>query len=134
MVTRLPLKLDDHTIKLVEGKNFAFLATIMPNGAPHVAPVWVDREADRILVNTATGRVKQKNATRDPRVAVSVADQDNMYDKVTIRGRVVAQTFEGADAHIDKLAKKYIGKDTYPWRSPTEKRIILEIEASHIST
>jgi len=128
----LPAELSDKAIRLIDGKNFAFLATILPDGSPHVAPVWIDREGDTILVNTAVGRAKQRNVTRDSRVALSIADQDNMYDKVVIRGRLRLQTLEGADAHIDKLAKKYIGKDKYPWRTPKEKRIILKIEPTHL--
>ena len=128
----MPAKLSDKAIRLIEGKNFAFLATILPDGSPHVAPVWIDREGDTILVNTAMGRAKQRNVTRDPRVALSIADQDNMYDKVVIRGLLRLQTLEGADAHIDKLAKKYISKDKYPWRTPKEKRIILKIEPTHL--
>jgi len=129
----LSVKLDVKAIRLVDGKNFAFLGTIMPDGAPHVAPVWIDREGDTILVNTAVGRVKQRNVARDPRVAISIGDQNNMYDKVVIRGRVASQTLEGADAHIDKLAKKYIGEDRYPSRQPGEKRIILRIEPTRLS-
>ena len=128
----MPAELSDKAIRLIDGKNFAFLATILPDGSPHVAPVWIDREGDTILVNTAVGRAKQRNVTRDSRVALSIADQNNMYDKVVIRGRLRLQTLEGADAHIDKLAKKYIGKDKYPWRTPKEKRIILKIEPTHL--
>ena len=121
-------------MKLIEGKNFAFLGTIMPNGSPQVTPVWIDHGGEIILVNTSMGRVKQKNVARDPCVAVTVADQNNMYDKIVIRGHVISQILEGADAHIDKLAKKYIGKDKYPSRAPDEKRVILKIEPNHIST
>ena len=131
---RLSVKLSDHAIKLIEGRNFAFLATIMPDGAPQVSPVWIDREGNIILVNTAIERVKQENVARDPRVALSVADQNNMYDKIVIRGRVISQTLEGADVQIDKLAKKYLGKDKYPGRGPEEKRVMLKIEPIHIST
>ena len=130
----MPLKLDDHASKLIEGKNFAFIGTIMPDGSPHVTPVWIDHDGDTILVNTSMGRRKQMNVTRDSRVAISVADQNNMYDKIVIRGHVISQILEGADTHIDKLAKKYIGKDKYPWRAPDEKRVILKIEPTHIST
>jgi len=126
--------LDDHAAKLIEGRNFAFLGTIMPDGSPHVTPVWVDHDGDMILVNTAMGRRKQKNVARDSRVAISVADQNNMYDKIVIRGHVISQILQGADAHIDKLAKKYIGKDKYPRTAPDEKRVILKIEPTHIST
>lgn len=128
----LSAKLNAKAVRLIDGKNFAFLATIMPDGAPHVAPVWIDREGDTILVNTAMGRVKQRNVTRESRVALSVADQNNMYDKIVIRGRVTSQTLEGANMHIDKLAKKYIGKDKYPSRAPGEKRVIIKIEPTQI--
>lgn len=129
----LPAKLNAKAIKLIDGKNFAFLATIMPDDAPQVSPVWIDHEGDTILVNTAVGRQKQKNTAREPRVAISIADQNNMYDKVVIRGRITSQTLQGADAHIDKLAKKYLGKDRYSWRQSGEKRIILKMEPSHVS-
>ena len=84
----------------------------MKNGSPHVTPVWVDHEGrDNILVNTAFGRIKQINTKRNERVALAVADASNQYEKVLIRGTVIEQTEQGADAHIDKLAKKYTGKD-----------------------
>jgi PPOX class probable F420-dependent enzyme len=130
----LSAKLDAKAVRLIDGKNFAFLATIMADGAPHVAPVWIDREGDAILVNTAMGRMKQRNATREPRVALSIADENNMYDKIVIHGRVVSQTLEGADAHIDKLARKYIGKEKYPWRTSGEKRVIFKIEPTRVLT
>jgi PPOX class probable F420-dependent enzyme len=100
----------------------------MADGSPQVTPVWVDHEGDVVLVNTAVGRMKQKNTARDNRVAISIASQDNPYDKVVIRGRVIAQTFEGAEAHIDKLANKYTGVTKYQRSQPDEKRIIIKIE------
>jgi PPOX class probable F420-dependent enzyme len=118
--------------KLFEGKNFAFVATLMKDGWPQITPTWVDLEDGRILVNTAEGRLKQKNISRDDRIAISVADQNNPYHMVTIRGRVAEQTKEGADEHIDKLAKKYLGVDKYPQRSPDEKRIILKIKPERV--
>lgn len=129
----MPTRLTTKAVRLIEGKNFAHLASVMPDGSPHVAPVWIDHEEDTILVNTALGRVKQRNVTRDPRVALSITDQEDPYDKIVIRGRVVSQTADGADEHIDKLAKKYVGKDTYPWRGPGENRIIIRIEPNRIS-
>ena len=118
--------------KLFEGKNFAFVATLMKDGWPQITPTWVDLEDGRILVNTAEGRLKQKNISRDDRIAISVIDQNNPYHMVTIRGRVVEQTKEGADEHIDKLAKKYLGADKYPLRSPDENRIILKIKPERV--
>jgi PPOX class probable F420-dependent enzyme len=118
--------------RLFQAKNFGFLATIMPDGSPQVTPVWVDIDGDYIIVNTAEGRLKQKNVSRDPRVAVSVADQSNPYSMVTVRGKVVEQTATGADDHIDKLAKKYLGMDTYPGRAPGEKRLKFKIKPERV--
>jgi len=126
-------KLTPNAIKLIEGKNFAFLATLLPDGSPHVAPVWIDHNGNVILVNTAIGRVKQQNAERDRRVSLSIADQNNPYDKIVIRGRVVAQITEGADQHIDKLATKYTGASKYKKSSPDERRVIIKIEPLRIS-
>lgn len=126
-------RLTPKAIKLIEGKNFAHVATIMPDGSPQVTPMWVDRDGGTILVNTRIGRVKQKNLARDPRVAISIADQSNPYDKVVIRGHVVSQTTEGADEHIDKLAKKYTGEDFDSLRTPGEKRIIIKVKPKYIS-
>jgi len=130
----LGIKLPDNVVKLIQGKNFGHLATIMPDGSPQVTPVWVDYENGFILVNTAEGRAKPRNVRRDKRVAISVADQNNPYSMASIRGKVVEITNKGGDAHIDKLAKKYIGKDKYPWRKPEEKRLILKIEPLHLAT
>ena len=121
-------KLTPEAVKLIEGKNFAHLATISSDGSPHVAPVWIDHDGDVILINTAMGRIKQKNTTKDPRVSISIVDQNNPYARVTIKGKVTQQTKQGADAHIDKLAKKYTGSDKYQNRQPGEQRVILRIE------
>ena len=119
--------------EIFEGKNFAHLVTLMPDGSPHASPVWVDVEGDTILVNAAEGRVKTKNIRRDPRVAISILDSDEPYRGVVlVRGRVTEVTHDGADDHIDKLAKKYIDKDKYPWRSEKEQRVIFKIEPDHI--
>jgi PPOX class probable F420-dependent enzyme len=128
----LGLKLTDTALKLIEGKNFAFFAIVLPDGSPEVTPVWIDHEGDFVLINTAMGRVKQKNATKGNRVSVSVADKDNMYERITIQGRVVEQTQENAEAHIDKLANKYTGAKKYERSSPTEKRVIIKIEPLRI--
>jgi PPOX class probable F420-dependent enzyme len=121
-------------IKLIEGKNFGYLATVMKDGSPQVTPVWVDHEGKNyILVNTALGRIKQKNTKRKSKVAIAIADASNQYEKVAIRGVVVEQTTKGADEHIDKLTKKYLGKEKYPYRSPSEKRVILKIRPEHVS-
>lgn len=124
--------IDDQVAKLLKEKNLAFVATLMKDGSPQITPTWIDLENNTILVNTAEGRVKHKNVLRDSRVAISIVDQNNPYNMVTIRGRVVEQTTNGADEHVDKLAKKYLGVDKYPFRSPTEKRIILKIKPEKV--
>jgi len=129
----LQVRLSPKATKLIEGKNFGHFATIMPDGSPQVSPVWIDHEGDLILVNTARGRVKQRNSAKDPRVAISIANQDDPYEKILVRGRVISQTTQGAEDHIDKMAKKYTGRDKYPWRVPGEKRIIIKIQPDHIS-
>jgi PPOX class probable F420-dependent enzyme len=117
------------TRRLFVDKNFAFVATSMKDGSPQITPTWVDIEDNLILINTALGRLKQKNLKRDPRVAVSVADSNNPYEMVTVRGEVVEQvTGEAAETHIDKMAKKYMDKDKYPGRAPGEERILLKIK------
>jgi len=125
-------ELTDSAISLFKGKNFAFIASLMNDGAPQITPVWIDYDGQFFLVNTAAGRTKQKNFERDSRVAISVVDQANPYNMVSIRGRVAEQTTNGADEHIDKLAKKYLGVDKYPFRSPDEKRIILKIKPEKV--
>ena len=124
---------DPSVRKLFEGKNFVFISSIMRDGSPQVTPTWVDIENGNILVNTAIGRLKHKNISRDPRVALAIADQNNPYDMVTVRGRTIEQlTGDAAEEHIDKMAKKYIGKDKYPFRSPGEKRVILKIKPEKV--
>jgi PPOX class probable F420-dependent enzyme len=117
---------------LLEGKNFAHVATLMPDGSPQVSPVWVDVDGDLVTFNTAEGRLKPKNLRRDPRVAISITDSDNPYDNVLIRGRVVELTHEGAEEHIDALAKRYMGVDEYPLRQPGEERVIVKIEPEKV--
>jgi PPOX class probable F420-dependent enzyme len=114
-------------------KAFALLATVMPNGSPQVTPVWFDYDGKYIRVNSARGRVKDKNMRRDPRVALSILDPDNPYRYLTIRGRVVKITEDGAVEHINALAKKYRGVETYRSRSPGEVRVIYVIEARRVS-
>jgi PPOX class probable F420-dependent enzyme len=118
--------------KLLQDKNFAFLSTLMSDGSPQVTPTWVDVEDNVILVNTTDARLKYKNISRDPRVAVSVTDRNNPYNMVTIRGKAIERTNQGAHEHINKLAKKYLGVDEYPMKSPDEKRIIIKIKPEKI--
>jgi len=113
---------------------FANLATLNPDGSPQVTPVWVDFDGSHVIVNTARGRVKAKNLAREPRVALSIADPENPYRYLGIQGRVVEMTEQGGDAHIDKMAKKYLGKDSYPFRKAGEVRIVVKIEPDRVHT
>lgn len=119
---------------LFSKRAFASLSTLMPDGSPQVTPVWVDLEGDLVVVNTTKGRQKDKNMRRDPRVALAIIDPENPYRYLEIRGRVAEITEEGADAHIDKMAKKYLGADKYPYRQPSEHRVMFKIRPEHTST
>lgn len=127
--------LSDEQKEMLRKPNFAHIATVEPDGSPQVTPVWVDLsdQDDLILVNTAEGRRKVQNIRRDPHVAIDVIDQDNPYNMVSIKGEVVEVTPEGADEHIDSLAKKYLGKDKYPFRQPGEKRLVLKIRPERVA-
>jgi PPOX class probable F420-dependent enzyme len=119
---------------LVEDKKaFAHVALVMPDGTPRVTPVWVDYVDGKVLLNSARGRVKANNLKLGSPVAISIMDPDNPYRYVQIRGNVTRVTEEGASAHIDKMAKKYIGKDKYPWAKPGEVRVLYEIEPTRVS-
>jgi PPOX class probable F420-dependent enzyme len=120
--------LSDSEREKIEAPNLAFLATVMEDGSPQVSPIWIAMEDGNITFNTALGRLKERNMRRDPRVAISVANRDDIYDRVTVRGRVVEMTDgEVADRQIDDLARKYLGKD-YPWRKPGEARLKVIVE------
>jgi PPOX class probable F420-dependent enzyme len=125
--------LDNYLDLLQQKKAFAGLATIMPDGTPQVTPVWFDYHGGRVRVNTAKGRVKARNLKPGAAVALSIMDPDNPYRYLQIRGRVANATESGADAHIDSLAKKYLGKDQYPFRQPGEVRVMYEIEPVSVS-
>jgi len=130
MATTIPASHTD----LLRKPAFAHLATVNSDGSPQVTPVWVDFDGTNVIVNTARGRVKEKNLERNPRVALSIADPENPYRYVGIQGRVVEMTENGSDAHIDKMAKKYLGKDTYPFRAPGERRVIVKIAPEKVHT
>lgn len=130
MATPLPEKYRD----LFNKKAFANVGTLMPNGQPQVTPMWCDFDGHHILVNSAKGRQKDKNMRRDPRVSLAIQDPDNPYRYLEIRGRVVDVTEKGADEHIDKMAKKYLGKDRYPGRKPGEVRVLYKIEPQHFTS
>src|SRR5271169_4580513 len=112
------VRLNKKAIGLLKGKNFAFIATINPDGSPQLTPVWADTDGSKVLVNTAIGRVKEKNVSRDPRIAVAVADQANPYSFLSFDGKVI-KTIPGkkADDHIDYLSFKYTGNKKYQNRT-----------------
>jgi PPOX class probable F420-dependent enzyme len=124
----------DKYLDLFTKKAFAHLATLMPSGGPQVTPVWIDYDGAQVVFNTAVGRQKDKNLQRDGRVSLSIADPDNPYRYLEVRGRVSERTTTGADAHIDKLAKKYLDQDHYPFRQPDEVRVIFKILPEHITS
>ena len=117
---------------LFNKKAFASLGTLMSDGQPQVTPVWVDYDGKNILFNSARGRVKDLNIRRDPRVSLAILDPDNPYRYLEIRGKVVDITQEGADDHINKLAKKYLGVDKYPYRQPGEVRVLYRMRAEKV--
>jgi PPOX class probable F420-dependent enzyme len=124
---------DKYLDLLQQKKAFANLATLMPDGSPQVTPVWLDYADGAIRINTAKGRVKARNLKVGSPVALAVMDPDEPYRYLQVRGRVRRVVEEGADAHIDALAKKYLGKDKYPFRQPGEIRVIYEIEPKSAS-
>ena len=116
---------------LVERPVIANVATVDHEGRPQVTPVWIDLDGDDLVFNTAKGRIKTVNLDKNPHVAVSIVDPDNSYNVVVVRGTVEG-TEEGADAHIDSLAKKYLDVDTYPMRKPGEVRVIYRVHADKV--
>ncbi|HMV48024.1 MAG TPA: PPOX class F420-dependent oxidoreductase [Blastocatellia bacterium] len=124
----------DNYVDLFDKKVFAALATLMPNGSPQVTPVWIDYDGENVIFNTAVGRQKDKNLQADGHVALSLVDPDNPYRYLEVRGTVVERTTDGADEHINKMAKKYIGQDVYPFRQPGEVRVIYKIKPERTSS
>ncbi len=110
----------------------AYVATVMPDGTPQNTPVWIDTDGTDVLFNTAKGRVKHRNLLQNPAVAISFVDDENPYRMIEIRGWA-EMTEEGADQHIDAMAKKYLGQDTYPFREPGEERIIVRVHPTAVA-
>jgi PPOX class probable F420-dependent enzyme len=130
MATQLP----DKYVDLLQKKAFANLSTLMPDGSPQVTPVWVDYDGKHVRVNSALGRVKDKNMRRDPRVSLAIQDPENPYRYVEIRGKVVDITQNGADEHINGLSQKYLGNPVYPGRKPGEVRVLYKIAPEKFSS
>jgi PPOX class probable F420-dependent enzyme len=121
-------------LDLFQKKTFAQLATVMPDGSPQVTPVWCEFDGTYVVINSAKGRTKDRNMRRNPNVALSIQDPENPYRHLSIKGKVVEITENGADAHIDKLSKKYTGRDVYPNRRSGEVRVIYRIAPEKIFT
>jgi PPOX class probable F420-dependent enzyme len=124
--------LTEKQAELFRGKNWGNVVTLRSDGSPHVTPVWLDYDGEHVVFNTVVGRAKGRHIRRDPRVAISVlpaADQQSGYVSVTGRAEIVE---EGANEHIDKLAKKYLGEDTYPWHQPDDRRVIVKVTTDKV--
>lgn len=122
---------------LFEKRTFAHFATVMPDGTPQVTPVWVDYDAEtgHLLVNTARGRRKERNVSREPKVGLSITDPEDPYRWLSVRGVIEELTEDGADEHIDTLAKRYLGKDTYPYRDDESgARVLIRIRPEAVAT
>ena len=120
-------------LKLLREPAFCQLATLMPDGSPQITQVWVETDGEHILINTIEGSQKEKNVRRDPRVAVNVVDPTNAWRIAMVRGRVVEVTTEGAVRQIDRLAKKYLNEDTYPFHRPDRVRTTIKIASEKIN-
>jgi PPOX class probable F420-dependent enzyme len=124
--------IDGRAEDLLKDKNFCHVATLRKDGSVQSVPVWIDVQDGLPTLNSAEGRAWPRNLERDPRVTLTVQNMQNPYEYVEIRGRVSERTHEGADEHIDALAKKYLGVDTYPQRQPGEQRVIIRVEPEHV--
>lgn len=124
--------LTEKQAQLLLDKNFGSLATLNPDGSPMVTPVWVDWDGEHVLVNTLRARAKPGNIERDPRVEISVVNSENPYQHVRIAGHAELVE-EGAEEQIDKLSKKYLGEDDYPWRAPGDRRVLVRIKPERVA-
>ena len=119
---------------LFQKKAFASLATVNDDGSPQVTPVWCDWDGKHVIVNTAKGRRKDRNMRRDPRVSLALIDPDNPYRYLEVRGKVAEITEKGADDHINRMAKKYLDVDQYPYRQPGEVRVLYKVQPERVSS
>jgi PPOX class probable F420-dependent enzyme len=127
------VKLNDRAREILESKTFAHVAALDAAGTPHVTPVWVDVDKDTVWINTARGRVKDRLLRQGAPVALSAVDPENPYEHVQVRGYVAERREVGADADIDSLAQKYLGKERYPFRQPGEERVTIVIEPEQVT-
>jgi PPOX class probable F420-dependent enzyme len=127
----MAVKIEGRGEELLQAKNFCNVSTLRADGSVHGVPVWVDVQDGRPVLNTAEGRAWPRNLERDPRLTLTVPNMENPYEYLEVRGRVAERTHDGADEHIDALAKKYLGVDAYPSRKPDEQRVIIRVEPEH---
>lgn len=118
--------------ELLEAKNFVQVSTQREDGTIHTVPIWVDTDGESVVLNTAEGRAWPKNLRRTGNVTLTVLNMENPYEYLTITGSVAEDTHEGADAHIDAMAKKYLDKDAYPFRQDGEERVIFRIRPDRV--
>lgn len=124
--------LSDDDVALLRERVLAHLGTTMRDGSPHVTPMWVDTDGEALMLNTAKGRIKHRNIVRNPHVAVSINDPGDFYRTLIVRG-TAELIDEGADDHIDMLARKYLGAETYPFRRPDETRVIVRVTPERVT-
>ncbi len=128
----MSVKIEGRAEELLRAKNFCNVASLRADGTVHGVPVWVDVQDGYPVVNSAEGRSWVRNLERDPRVTLTVQNMENPYEYLEVRGRVGERTHEGADEHIDSLAKKYMDADSYPFRQPGEQRVIIRVDPEHV--
>ncbi|HEX3512149.1 MAG TPA: PPOX class F420-dependent oxidoreductase [Solirubrobacteraceae bacterium] len=128
----MSVKVEGRPAEILQGKNFCNVSTFRADGTIQGVPVWVDIQDGQPVLNTAEGRAWPRNLERDPRVTLTVQNMENPYEYTEVRGRVAERTHDGADEHIDALAKKYLDVDEYPMRQPGEQRVIIRIEPEHV--
>ena len=126
-------KLSEAQAEFLRNPYYAVIATVRADGSPHQTVVWVDTDGEDVLFNTAEGRTKPRNMRENPNVSLTVVDPQNGYHWVAVTGKAEL-SHEGADAHIDSLAKKYLNADSYPFRKPDEQRVIVRIHPERIDS
>ncbi len=124
--------IDEPVRDLLLAPNFSTVCTFAPNGSIHAQPTWVDTDSDYVLLNSVVGHAWVRNLERDPRVTCNVMNLSNPYEFAEIRGRVQEQTLDGALGHINRLAKKYLGLDEYPFLAPGETRVLIRVAPESI--
>jgi PPOX class probable F420-dependent enzyme len=127
------ISLPDELKTVIDGKNFAHLTTLDPDGAPQASAMWIMRDGDQIVFNTAEGRRKWRNMNNDPRVAVSISPADKSYENWSIQGNVVEMRTSDGVAVIDQLAQKYLGREKYPWLTPDMVRVTVVVDVDRVA-